>query len=489
MVEVNLSYFLGKQVTGPILVWLSWQLFKELSQARDSHTTKIPSDCELEGPNTGNVKTWKPVELMREQVVPIQREEKENYRSWEETEPYPYKPFKPREHKLKMDVSTIPISYWIVMDRSYKEHILQKWKILETDYEDVVFHLDPAMVNSEPGKTASENEEIDAETIITEEDVQHADEALCELYRNLVSYLACRFPQYFQVILEPGATPGALHNIILGEYHPVDPVHYLRLSSEVPSCINYECFNTQIIPKKLTQNVDVSKDEVGYRALISCDKTRRAHELILAMSRLVEDDLTLLSGNAANQYNGEVILHSGIFAFGSGFNPRNKFLKPLTQIHQPVPGYKSHLQSPMNRFFDRLKPNKLAYRVNYAFQKHGRFYSQRRMADVGIRATEEPSGGGQMHYRSERQTLVKLETFRGKNVLVFGLKTYLLNFKEEILTNSFYSQPHIMEELRQAVIGIDGTFGEYKGKSQWGPPLMKIIEQHQRLNQIHNKVH
>lgn len=482
MLEFNLSYIFGKHVTAPILIWFLWQLFKEFTKGKYLVATKTQDDCEIRYTIPETTKSWEPIKLMREQVIPIKEEEKENYQLWEETEPYPYKPFKPGEHKLTMDVSTIPISYWVVMDKSYKDHILKKWNILVTDYEDVVFHLDPVMINAESGKTVSQ-EKMNTEIIITEDDVHHADETLCELYSNLVSYLVCRFPQYFRVVLGPGTTPGALYNTILGEYHPVDPVLYLKLSSDVPSCVNYECFNTHVIPECLTKNLDVLKDEVGYRVLISCDKTRRAHELILAMTRLVEDDLTLLSGNTAGQYNDEVILYSGIFAFGSGFNPRSKFLRPLTQIHGPVPGYKNHLQSPMNRFFARLKPNKLAYRVNYAFQKHGRFYSQSRMTNNP--ATEKLSGGDAMHYRSERQTLIKLKTTEGRDTLVFGLKTYLLNFREEILRNSFYSQPHIMEELRQAVMGINGTFGKYKGKTQWGAPLMEIIEQHQRTNQVH----
>ncbi|CDH17769.1 uncharacterized protein ZBAI_09557 [Zygosaccharomyces bailii ISA1307] len=481
MVEINLSYFLGKQVTAPVLVWLLWRLFKEYQnkenvKAIKEHNVEQTSDSVNE-----KLQDWKPTKFIKEETIPIQVEEKENYKSWEETERHPYKPFKPGEHHLAMNANIAPISYWIVMDKSYKDRIMRKWEILETEYEDLVFHLDPVMINS--GSVNSSPEEgMNAKIIITEQDARHADEALCEFYKNLVSYLTCRFPQYFQVVLEPGATPGALYNKILDEYHPVDPVRYLKLSSEPAPCINYKCFNTDIIPDKLTQDLDIMEDEIGYRVLISCDKTRRAHELILAGSRLAEDDLTLLSTNASNQYNGEAIMHSGIFAFASGFNSRHKFLKPLTLVHAPVPGYEKDLQSPMNKFLARLKPNTLVYRVNYAFQKHAKLYSQRRIASQKERAADEERGRDKVHYRSERQTLIKFETLEGRNTVVFGIKTYLWNFEEEFLTNNFYSQPEIVEELRQAVVGIDGAFGKYKAKSEWGPPLMELIDRAQKLN-------
>lgn len=90
-----------------------------------------------------------------------------------------------------------------------------------------------------------------------------------------------------------------------------------------------------------------------------------------------------------------------------------------------------------------------------------------------------------MHYRSERQTLIKFDTPDGRNVTVFGVRTYLWNFQDEFLVNNFYSQPEIVEELRQAITGMNDILGKYKGRPEWGPPLINIIEHNRKLNMAH----
>lgn len=482
MNSFDLSILLRKQVTAPILLWVLWLLYRDFEESKKKLIADFDEKSYESSPRQSE--RWKPVKPMREQIISIQSEEKENYRAWDETEPYPYKPFKPGEHRLTMGVTTIPLTYWFVLDKTYRDRIEKKWDILRTEYEDQVYHLDPAMIRD--GTPENEPEGMmNARVTISEEDVEHANEALCQLYANVVSYLVCRFPQYFQIVLSPGETAGAVFNSILREYHPVDAVRYMRLTSDEPQCVNYRCFNTDIIPDKLAKDLDVLEDEIGYRVLISCDKTRRAHELILSMARMVEDDLILLSPNTAKQYNGEYILHSGLFAFAAGFNPRNRFLKPLTLIHGPVPEYKRDLQSQMNKFFDKLRPHTLANRVNYTFQNHDNLYVKRKFTDSRARTVEELHGGKDLHYRSERQTLVKFDTPDGRNVTVFGIRTYLWNFQDEFLVNNFYSQPEIVEELRQAITGMNDILGKYKGRPEWGPPLINIIEHNRKLNMAH----
>lgn len=490
---MDLSHVLGKHVTTPALVWVLWRLYRDLQngkkEVQEARARRISEPSSGEGnqvqetveDNIG-ISKWKPLKVVREQVVPVEEEEKENYKPWDETEPYPYKPFKPGEHRLTMGVSTIPFNYWFAMDKTFKERIDAKWDILRTDYEDLVYHVDPIMVNDDDGKVNNApTDDMYAKIVISPKDVEQADQGLCQVYNNVISYLTCKFPQYFQVVLSPGETPGALYNSILKEYHPVDPNRYMQLANDSPQCIDYCCFNTDLIPNKLTKDLHTKEDEIGYRVLISCDKTRRAHELILAMGRLVEDDLLLLSRNERRQYNGEYIMLSGLFGFAAGFNPRNRFLKPLTLIHGPVPEYKRDLQSQMNKFFVHLKPYTLANRVNYTFQNHSMLYAQRKFTDSRARSLDELNGGKDVHYRSERQTLTKFSTPNGSDTIVFGVRTYLWNFRDQWLVNNFYSQPQIIEELEKAISDMNRVLGTYKGRDEWGPPLMSIIQQNKKL--------
>lgn len=493
MEGIDLSCVLGKRVTTPALFWVLWMLYRDLQNSRKEtqvSTGKGEDEAQLEEENTHRkdreISRWKPLKMVRERVIPLEEEEKDNYKPWNETEPYPYKPFKPGEHRLTMGISTIPFNYWFVMDKTFKDHVNAKWEIFKTDYEDLVYHVDPAMINVDDEKACSvATDDMYAKIVISPNDVKQADEGLCQVYSNVVNYLVCRFPQYFQVALSPGETPGALYNCILGEYYPVDPVHYLQLANDSPQCVNYKCFNTDIIPEVLTKDLHIKEDEIGYRVLISCDKTRRAHELILSMGRLVEDDLLLLSTNEHKQYNGEYILLTGLFGFAAGFNPRNRFLKPLTLVHGPVPEYKRDLQSQMNKFFARLKPYALANRVNYTFQNHDMLYSQKKFTDSRARSLEELNGGKDVHYRSERQTLTKFSTPSGSDTVVFGVRTYLWNFRDQWLVNNFYSQPQIVDELERAIRDMNGVLGRYKGRDEWGPPLMDIIEQNKKVRMEH----
>lgn len=492
--DLNLSHLLGKQVTTPVLALVLWMLYRDLQNnkrvIKEAQSRKLvkpylnkmsPEEEMVDDDNLG-ISKWRPLKVVEGLVVSVEEEEKELYKPWDETEPYPYKPFKPGEHRLTIGISTIPFNYWFIIDKTLKERIDKKWEILRTNYGDLVYHVDPAMINND-GKKENDipTDDMYARIVISPKDVEQTNRGLCQVYSNVISYLTCRFPQYFQMVLSPGETPGALYNAILKEYHPIDPERYLQLTNDCPQCIDYRCFNTDIIPFELTKNIHMKEDQIGYRVLISCDKTRRAHELILAISRLVEDDLLLLLRNECQQYNGEYIMFSGLFGFAAGFNPRSRFLKPLTLIHGPVPEYKRDLQSQMNRFFAHLKPYALANRVNYTFQNHDMLYAQRKFTDARARSLDELHGGRDIHYRSERQTLTKFPILNDDDVVVFGVRTYLWNFRDQWLVNNFYGQPQIIEELEKAINDMNHTLGTYKGRDEWGPPLMNIIKQNKEL--------
>lgn len=79
MLELNLSYILGKQITAPILIWFLWKLFKEFTKGKHSVATKIQDDYEIRYSTSETTKSWEPTKFMREQVIQIKEEEKENY--------------------------------------------------------------------------------------------------------------------------------------------------------------------------------------------------------------------------------------------------------------------------------------------------------------------------------------------------------------------------------------------------------------------------
>lgn len=496
-IEVNLNRYLGKQITLPLLLLVLFLIWLDLAGTRKkaalntegeaNQSSNINAGKDTNDDPTSNNK-WKPVHNMRDNVISIKEEEGEEYTPWNETDPYPYKPFKPGEHRLTMGVSSIPVTHWIVLENTYKDRIEKKWEIIKSEYRDVIYHLDPVMITRTKQQEQETDATLESPLIITESDINHANNGLCETYKNLISYMTCRFPQYFQVILSPSEeSAGVFYNSIMNEFHPVDPYHYINLTNDTPQCVKYKCYKTQVIPVELSTRLDVLKDEVGYFPLISCDKTRRAHELILSMSRIVEEDLLLLSTNSSRQFDNEYILHSGVFGFAAGFNPRNRFLKPLTLIHGPVPEYKRDLKKQMNKFFHTFKFDKLVKRVNYTFQNHDRLYVQSKFTDAKARSLAELHDGKDLHYRSERQTLIKFDSpdESTSGTVVFGIKTYLWNFRDEFLVNNFYCQKGVLDDLEQAIRDMNGVLGDYKGRSEWGPALLEILEKNKKKLKAH----
>lgn len=108
-------------------------------------------------------------------------------------------------------------------------------------------------------------------------------------------------------------------------------------------------------------------------------------------------------------------------------------------------------------------------------------YAQRKFTDARARSLDELHGGKDIHYRSERQTLTKFPIPSNDDVVVFGVRTYLWNFRDQWLVNNFYGQPQIIEELEKAINDMNHALGTYKGRDEWGPPLMNIIRQNKEL--------
>lgn len=252
---------------------------------------------------------------------------------------------------------------------------------------------------------------------------------------------------------------------------------YLKLENDDLAFLNYKCFNVDIIPEELS-DPNCTSDEVGKIALVTTVKTRRAHELILALQRMVEEDILLLSPNKNHQFNNEYILISGCFAFAAGFNPRERFMKPMTQIHGPVPEYKVKLQNQMNKFFQSQKPGNLVMRLNFSFQTHPNLYvtddnKGTVQEEIKAKTLEELDGGRSLFYRSERQCLIKLEKTKS---MCFSIKTYLWNIQDEFLKNDYYSQEGVIDDLRGAVRGMQDTLGQYKRRPEWGPALLELLD-------------
>jgi hypothetical protein len=167
----------------------------------------------------------------------------------------------------------------------------------------------------------------------------------------------------------------------------------------------------------------------------------------------------------------EYVFKSGVFAFAAGFDPADKFNKPLTSIHDPVPEYKTKLQAQMNKFLSRLKVHTFVRRNNWSIQVHNKVLvmnDNKGTEDEEIKALDPETLDfeREVFFRSERQLLTRLPK---TGAIVFSIRTYLTKMSD------------IREEIRKAELcdAIDGmqwNIGQYKRKPEWGDAVVSYLK-------------
>jgi hypothetical protein len=131
---------------------------------------------------------------------------------------------------------------------------------------------------------------------------------------------------------------------------------------------------------------------------------------IVAASRLVQEDLCVLVRDDAWR------LRAACVCFPSRWDLATKIGTTLDDIHAPVPGYSDELARPTNAFFDRLKPDRAFWRLNWTLLDSPVLYQP-----AVVRRS--PSGRlDDWYFRVERQTLRALPR---TNAVVFTIRTYV----------------------------------------------------------------
>lgn len=155
--------------------------------------------------------------------------------------------------------------------------------------------------------------------------------------------------------------------------------------------------------------------------LVAADLDARGLELASAgvhpidtVGRSVQEDVCLM------EHDGQAWrLTAGSVCFPTRWSLADKIGGSLATIHEPVPGYADELGSRVDRFFDRMTPGSIAYRINWSLvgDPARRLPAAERQAPTRI--PEDPATG--LHVRIERQTLRRLEPHAA---IVFGIRVH-----------------------------------------------------------------
>lgn len=154
--------------------------------------------------------------------------------------------------------------------------------------------------------------------------------------------------------------------------------------------------------------------------------------------------------NSDGSNSDDYVLTAASVLSPSHWNPREKFLKPLAAIHEPIPGFDSELTPKITRFFNHLKVGKAVVRYNWGIQSGSALNWQ---AENEPAVIEESTS----YYRSERQTLFRLpET----GAVVFFIRIDLCPLSE--LTER-YQDPLALDKLKTFVRDMPPQQIAYKG--------------------------
>lgn len=136
---------------------------------------------------------------------------------------------------------------------------------------------------------------------------------------------------------------------------------------------------------------------------------------IVEAARLVQEDLCVLVRSDAWR------LHAACVCFPSRWNLATKIGTTLDEIHGPVPIYDEQLGGPTNAFFDRLRPERAFWRLNWTLIDSPSLHQP-----VGAR--QSPHGDlAQWFFRVERQTVRRLPK---SDAVIFTIRTYVASAKE-----------------------------------------------------------
>ncbi|MEX2632093.1 MAG: DUF3445 domain-containing protein [Tistlia sp.] len=142
------------------------------------------------------------------------------------------------------------------------------------------------------------------------------------------------------------------------------------------------------------------------------------HPLARAGLWVQEDFCVLESAGPGEPY----VLTAATLSFPTRWKLADKIGRPLLAIHAPVPGYAERLGRPVDRFFEKLAPERPVWRINWSLTDEPTLFQPeghgRKEADPSITAE---NAGERVWLRVERQTLRRLPS---SGAVIFGIRIY-----------------------------------------------------------------
>jgi len=177
-----------------------------------------------------------------------------------------------------------------------------------------------------------------------------------------------------------------------------------------------------------------------------------------AAARLVPEDLVLMV-----ERGGRLVFGAGSVCFPNRWDLRSKIGLPLADVHAPVALLNEQLQGPIDRFFERLTPDRCFWRLGWGVLDTADWYTP---TDGTAAPRPNAPDPADLYLRVERETLRR---FEGSNAGLFTIRTYVT----PILTVA--GEPATRRRLAEALAALPDPVRAYKDLASFGPALISHL--------------
>jgi len=189
----------------------------------------------------------------------------------------------------------------------------------------------------------------------------------------------------------------------------------------------------------------------------SCEVDGSQHPLEAA-SRLVPDDFVLMV-----ERDGRLVCGGGSVCFPNRWDLRSKLGLTMSEVHRPVSNLNEQLAPAVDRFLDRLTPDRSFWRLGWGVIDVSDGYTP---ADgTGALRPAEPAAD-RLFVRVERETLRR---FAATNCVLFTIRTYIAPI------SSVMGDAESSAALGAAVAAMSPEILHYKDLVQHAEPLSQAL--------------
>ena len=136
---------------------------------------------------------------------------------------------------------------------------------------------------------------------------------------------------------------------------------------------------------------------------------------LATLGRLVQNDFCILQ-----KEHEEHSLTGAVLCFPASWSLAEKFMRPLTVIHEPVAPYNADIAKRVQRLFDGIKVDRPLWRFNALYYATPELFQPRHENDKRTIPKKDQA----RYFRSERQTIIRLPQ---TGAVVFGIHTFILD--------------------------------------------------------------